>query len=269
MIMTNSTHPAPLHVIGLGPGDPGLLAPDALRCLEQSRVIAGYSGYMDQLPKTLLARKRLISTGMRAEVQRVEAALDSALAGEETSLVCSGDPGVYAMAGLVFERLEKRGPPSAALPVHVVPGIPALCAAAALLGAPLMHDFACVSLSDLLTPWATILHRLECALAGDFVLVLYNPRSSRRTRQLEEALTLALRHRLGSTPVGVVRNAFRPGQQCAVTPLESLKAESVDMFTLIIIGNSDSRIIPGAGAEPLAWESGARMLTPRGYNNKY
>ena len=182
---------APLYIIGLGPGDASLLAPEALHCLERSAVIAGYSGYIAQLPEALLAGKRIVSTGMRAEVQRVDAALDSALAGESTAMVCSGDPGIYAMAGLVLERLEKRGPACAGLPVHVVPGIPALCAAAALLGAPLMHDFACVSLSDLLIPWETIARRLECALAGDFVLVLYNPRSNRRIRQLEEALALA------------------------------------------------------------------------------
>ena len=260
---------APLHVIGLGPGDSAFLAPEALRCLEESRVIAGYSGYIAQLSEDLLAGKRRISTGMRAEVQRVEAALDSALAGEITSLVCSGDPGVYAMSGLVLERLEKRGPSCASLPVHIVPGIPAVCAAAALLGAPLMHDFACVSLSDLLTPWEIITRRLECALAGDFVLAIYNPRSSKRTRQLEEALALALRHRGGSTPVGVVRNACRPEQRCAIVPLADLRTESVDMFTLLIVGNSASRIIPGSGAEPFAWEYGARMLTPRGYSNKY
>ena len=264
---TSSTAiPAPLYVVGLGPGDPGLLAPETLACLETSRTVAGYSGYISLLDPELLRGKYIISTGMRAELQRVDAALDSALGGHITSVVCSGDPGIYAMAGLVFERMELRG---LQIPVEVVPGIPALCSAAALLGAPLMHDFACVSLSDLLTPWETIVRRLDCALAGDFVLVLYNPRSKRRTLQLEEALSLGLSHRPGGTPVGIVRNARRQGQACAIVPLEQVDPERVDMLSLLIIGNASSRIVPGTGAEPLSWEGGARMVTPRGYHNKY
>jgi precorrin-3B C17-methyltransferase len=132
-----------------------------------------------------------------------------------------------------------------------------------------MHDFACVSLSDLLTPWEAIVRRLDCALAGDFVLVLYNPRSKRRTRQLEEALSLASSHRPGGTPVGIVKNARRPGQSCAIVPLGEVEPEHVDMLSLLIIGNTSSRIVPGKGENPLDWACGARMLTPRGYHDKY
>ncbi len=259
--------PAPLYVVGLGPGAPSLLAPEALRCLEESRVIAGYGGYIDLLPPELLPGRRIISTGMTGEMARSQSAIEAALAGETTSVVCSGDPGVYALAGLLLELLEGRGLDADML--RVVPGIPAVCAAAALLGAPLTHDFACVSLSDLLTPRATIMKRLDCAFAGDFVVALYNPRSKRRADHLAEALNAARRHRSPKTPVGVVTNAFRPGQRVRVTTLAKADPEDADMFTLLIIGNSASRIVPGKGDKPLAWEAGARMLTPRGYREKY
>lgn len=260
---------APLYVLGLGPGDSSLLAPEASAALAASSLIVGYSGYISLLPESALAGKKVISTGMTGEISRANAAVDAALSGEATAVVCSGDPGVYALSGLVLELLEHRGISAQDLPLQVIPGIPALCAAAALLGAPLMHDFACVSLSDLLTPWETITLRLRCAFEGDFVVALYNPRSKRRTTQLDEAIAEGLRHRGPETPVGVVRNAFRPGQRVGIVPLGELKSESADMFTILIIGNSSSRIVPGKGDRPLAWECGARMLTPRGYMEKY
>jgi precorrin-3B C17-methyltransferase len=245
---------APLHVVGLGPGDTSLLAPAALRCLEASSVIVGYTAYVALLPDALLHGRQVIATGMRAEIQRVEAAVQSAHSGIPTALVCSGDPGIYALAGLTLECLEKRGIHPDSLPLRIIPGIPALCAAAALLGAPLTHDFACISLSDLLTPWARIRRRLEAVFAADFVTVLYNPRSRRRITQLEEALALAALHLPPSTPVGIVHNAFRPRQHVLITPLADTRPREADMFTLIIIGNSETRITPGP-----------RMLTPRGY----
>ena len=260
---------APLYVLGLGPGDSSLLAPEAAAALAASSLIVGYSGYVSLLSEEALAGKRIISTGMTGEMARANAAVDAALRGEPTAVVCSGDPGIYALSGLVLELLEQRGLSAPDLPLRVIPGIPALCAAAALLGAPLMHDFACISLSDLLTPWQTIASRLRCAFQGDFVVVLYNPRSKRRTTQLAEAVSTGLRHRGPDTPVGVVQNAFRPGQRVDIVPLGDLAPESVDMFTILIIGNSTSRIVPGKGDRPLAWECGARMLTPRGYMEKY
>lgn len=260
---------AALHVVGLGPGNACLLAPEARAVLERARVIAGYKGYMELVPPELKAGKELVSTGMTGEMARVNAALDAALQGRECALVCSGDPGVYALAGLALELVELRGLCPADLPLNIVPGIPAVCAAAAALGAPLMHDFACISLSDLLTPWPLIAKRLECAFAGDFVVALYNPRSKRRVTQLEEALAAALRHRAPETPVGLVKNAWREDMRVSISPLARLDPGSADMLSILIIGNSQSRIVPGRGERPLAWECGARMLTPRGYLEKY
>ncbi|MDR3154139.1 MAG: precorrin-3B C(17)-methyltransferase, partial [Deltaproteobacteria bacterium] len=234
--------------------DASLLAPAALRCLEASSVIVGYKAYIALLPDALLRGKRVIATGMRAEVRRVEAAAQSARNGAPTALVCSGDPGIYALAGLTLEYLEKNGIPPDSLPLVIIPGIPALCAAAALLGAPLGHDFACVSLSDLLTPWEGIRRRLEASFSAGFVTVLYNPRSSRRPTQLGEALALAALHLPPSTPVGIVQNAFRPRQRVLIAPLAEASPQEADMFTLLIIGNGETRLTPGP-----------RMLTPRGY----
>jgi precorrin-3B C17-methyltransferase len=263
---------ATLHVVGLGPGAGGLLTPDAAAALDASKVIAGYGAYLDLLPGLRSSGRRIISTGMGGEMKRVRLAMDFALGGEETSLVCSGDPGIYALAGLVLEMLERRNLSVLDFPLHIVPGVPALCAAAALLGAPLCHDFACVSLSDLLTPLERIMLRLECALRGDFVVVLHNPRSGRRTEPWEKALNIARSLRAPACPAGIVRNAFRPGQQVRVVPLAELEDRGVDMFTLVVIGNSESRILPVRGADgevSADWEKGARMLTPRGYLGKY
>jgi len=244
--------PAPLWIIGLGPGDERAMSAQALEALAAARVIAGYSLYMDMVPARLLAGKERLATGMRKELDRCNAAIDAALAGKPTAMVCSGDAGIYGMAGLIFELMEQRGALDA-MPVEVVPGIPALCAAAALLGAPLMHDFACVSLSDLLTPWDLILRRLDAALRSDFVLVLYNPRSKGRGWQLTAAINLAREIRAGDTPVGLVRQAYRDGQQTAVCRLEDFKPEQADMLSLVFVGNASTRRI------------GGRMVTPRGY----
>jgi precorrin-3B C17-methyltransferase len=222
--------------------------------LEQAQCIAGYRLYLELTPPELLYGKTVIATGMRHEEDRCAAAIEAALAGQRTALVCSGDPGVYALAGLALELLEARG--LTTVPFSVVPGVPALCAAAALLGAPLTHDFACVSLSDLLTPWETIIKRLTAAMQGDFVCVLYNPRSKGRPRHLEQALEIAGRFRDGTCPVGLVRKAFRPGQEVSVRELANFDPTGVDMLSLLIIGNSESRV------------SGSYMLTPRGYMRK-
>ena len=244
--------PATLHLVGLGPGDVKNMSAQALAVLEQVQVVVGYSFYMDMIPPALLLGKECISTGMRGEVERCKAAIDTACSGKTTAVVCSGDAGIYGMAGLVLELLEQRGLDSS-VPFELVPGIPAFCAAAALLGAPLMHDFACVSLSDLLTPWDLILRRLEAALKGDFVLVLYNPRSRGRDWQLGAALDLARSLRPGTTPVGLVRQACRQGQSVGIYDLAQLDAAQVDMLSLLIIGNHSTRRV------------GNRMLTPRGY----
>ena len=260
---------ASLTVIGLGPGNPALLTPQALHALTQCQVLVGYNAYVALVDPAVQAGKEIIATGMMGEVERAKAAITAAYSGKDTVVVCSGDPGIYALAGLVLELLEADGPASAGIHFTVVPGVPAVCAAAALLGAPLMHDFACISLSDLLTPIATIEKRLHAAFAADFVTVLYNPRSKRRQTHLPTALAIAAQHLPAQTPVGIARMVARPEQEARIEPLAAVNIEAIDMFSLLIIGNSQTRIVPGTGATPLAWAHGARMLTPRGYKDKY
>jgi precorrin-3B C17-methyltransferase len=245
-----------VSLIGLGPGDPSYLAQKAEKMLREAEVVAGYKTYLRLMPEELLKGKETISTGMKSEIERCERAIDAALAGRSVAVVCSGDPGIYAMAGLVFELLEQRGL-LGSLPVEVVPGIPAFCAAAALLGAPLMHDFASVSLSDLLTPWEAIERRIRAAAEADFVIVLSNPRSKQRSWQLERAVEILLERRAPSTPVGVVRNASREGESVWLTTLSELDTQQVDMLCTLIIGSSRTRAL------------GSSMVTPRGYLDKY
>ncbi|MBD5627723.1 MAG: precorrin-3B C(17)-methyltransferase [Desulfovibrio sp.] len=247
--------PAPLTAVGIGPGDANLLTPEASAALAGASCVAGYGLYLDLLPPELLAGKRLISSGMRQERERCAAAVEAALAGAPTALVSSGDAGIYAMAGLALEILEERALLEI-VPFSVVPGVPALCAAAALLGAPLTHDFACISLSDLLTPLERIRARLSAALAADFVCVIYNPRSHGRPEYLGMAFDMARALREPSCPVGMVRKAYRPGQEVVLTTLAEADPERADMLTLVIIGNSESRM------------AGPYMLTPRGYARK-
>ncbi len=255
-MLHGGTVPGRLTVVGLGPGDPALLAPMAADALAGAQVVVGYTAYVDLVPPDLLAGKTVLATGMTGEVERCRGALEAAAAGERVALVSSGDAGVYGMAGLALEMLEAMGL-AGTLEFQVAPGIPAVCAAAALLGAPLTHDFAVVSLSDLLTPLDVIRRRVDAALGADFVLALYNPRSRRRSGHLAETLATAARHRAPDTPVGMVKNAFRPGQDIRVTPLAAADPEFADMLTLVVVGNSATRMAAG------------RMLTPRGYAGKY
>ena len=231
--------------------------------------VAGYNTYIDLLGP-LIVGKQIIRTAMTREVERVAAAIDAALQGKSCALVSSGDPGIYAMAGLAFEMCRERqievcSAVSGAidrgdfsgLAIEVVPGIPALSAGAALLGAPLTHDFAAISLSDLLTPWETIARRIEAAAAADFVVVIYNPRSRRRTDQLVRAQKILMKHRDGRTPVGIVSRAFRDGQEVRLVALEDLHTADVDMQTTVFVGSSSSfRYLDF-------------MVTPRGYAGKY
>lgn len=231
--------------------------------------VAGYSLYID-LIQPLIAGKQTLQSGMMKEVQRVEAAIEAAMRGKTCALVSSGDPGIYAMAGLVFETCKIKNIPvqapgqagagatgAAALVVEVVPGIPALCAGAALLGAPLAHDFAVVSLSDLLTPWKVIAERLEAAARADFVIALYNPKSRRRDWQLVKAQEILLAHREPETPVGVVVGAMRANQDVKIVALSDLHRASVDMQTILFVGSRSS-------GRYLNF-----MFTPRGYAGKY
>ncbi len=256
-----------LYLVGLGPGDPRQMTPAARQAIEASGVVTGYKTYVD-LVEDLLSGKQVIATGMRQEVQRVRQAIDLAQRGQVVSLVCSGDPGIYGMAGLVYEVLreqERQSGESDApemLAIEVVPGVSALSAAASLLGAPLMHDFAVISLSDLLTPWEAIAARLEAAAAADFVLVLYNPSSGRRTEPLREARRILLAGRSPSTPVGIVTAAYRPGQQVVITDLESLPEHEVGMLSTVVVGNSATFRFSQPGGPEV-------MVTPRGYGAKY
>ncbi|GFK95942.1 putative cobalt-factor III C(17)-methyltransferase [Fundidesulfovibrio magnetotacticus] len=243
-------------MVGLGPGDASLLAPLARTALERAAVVAGYSTYLDLVPPELLAGKEVVATGMMGEVERCALAVESALAGRDTAVVSGGDSGVYGMAGLVLEMLETRRLLDR-VDFEVVPGIPAVIGAAALLGAPLTHDFACVSLSDLLTPWEVIEKRLEAAASADFVLALYNPRSRRRSGLLERALAIVARHRAPETPVGFVRQAWREGQNVRVATLGEADPAWADMLTIVVVGNASTRM------------AGEKMLTPRGYAGKY
>jgi precorrin-3B C17-methyltransferase len=235
-----------LAVIGLGPGYPAGMTTEALTALKKAEVVVGYKTYI-KLVEPLLDGKEVISSVMKKEIERVKLSLELALAGKKVALISSGDPGVFGMAGPVLELAPEH------LDISVFPGVTAASAAAAVLGAPLMHDFAVISLSDLLTPWPVIACRLEAAASADFVIALYNPRSRGRREHLAAARELVLRHRAPETVVGLVRNCGREGQQAAITTLAGMDVESVDMFTTVIIGSSRTGVIHG------------KMVTPRGY----
>jgi len=248
-----------LAIIGLGPGSRDLIAPQAIQMLQACDTVIGYRLYIEQI-QDLLAGKDIHVSELTHEVERAKLAVQRARTGRRVCIVSSGDAGIYGMAGLVldlFSSLQEEisGDTIQSDPqVEVIPGISALNAAAALLGAPLMHDFAVISLSDLLTPWDSIARRLSAAGTADFVIVLYNPSSRKRHWQLGEARRLLLESRSATTPVGLVRNAYRPGQQVSLTTLEDLLNYEIDMFTTIVIGNSCTRVQQG------------RMITPRGYD---
>jgi len=237
--------------VGTGPGELKQLSRCALEALERSEVVVGYKTYIE-LISGLLASKEVVSTGMTREVERCHLAIDRALEGKKVALVSSGDPGVYGMAGLAIELLEQRGA-LGTVELEVIPGITSATAAAACLGAPLMHDFVVISLSDLLTPWEIIEKRLELAARGDFVVVLYNPASKKRTEQIRTARRIMLEHKSGETPVGIVRNVAREKEEKTITDLDHMLEHNIDMFTIIIIGNSHTRL------------AGKYMVTPRGY----
>ncbi|MCL4368670.1 MAG: precorrin-3B C(17)-methyltransferase [Actinobacteria bacterium] len=246
-----------LYTVGLGPGSLSQLSDRARQVIGESEVIIGYRTYLDQI-RELLDGKDVRASGMRQEVERARLAVKLANSHRKVAVVCSGDSGIYGMAGLIFEVLRAEGwPRPGGIEVEVVPGIPALSACASLLGAPLTHDFAVISLSDLLTPWDVIARRLELAARADFVIVFYNPKSKRRTEQLATARQIVLGFRAPRTPVGIVRNAYREGQSVVVTDLDHMLEHEVDMFCTVIIGNSTSFPLDGL------------MITPRGYSGKY
>jgi precorrin-3B C17-methyltransferase len=246
-----------LYLVGLGPGARQQLTPAALAALAECDVVVGYRPYVDQV-MDLLDGKELVAMELTQEMERAAVAVDMASSGRRVAVVSSGDIGVFGMAGPVFKVLVDRGWDGETPPVEVIPGVSAMQAAAALLGSPLMQDFCAISLSDLMTPWDTIRLRLEAAAQGDFVVALYNPRSRKRDWQLLEARRILLEHRSGQTPVGIVREAYRPEQRVTLTDLQHLEdhCEAVDMVTTVVIGNSTS--YPHQGF----------IVTPRGYERK-
>ncbi len=249
-----------LYVVGIGPGDVGSRTADVSAALREADEVVGYGLYLD-LVSDLIAGKPRHATDLGAETERARRALDLAAEGKTVALVCSGDAGIYALATLVFELINREARPDwRRLETIVLPGVSALQTAAARLGAPLGHDFCAISLSDLLTPWAVIEKRVRAAAAGDFVIAFYNPRSDRRGWQLSRALDLLREARPPATPVALARNLGRPGETIVVTDLASIVPEQVDMLTLVMVGASDSRRLDLAD-RPRIW-------TPRGYAAK-
>jgi len=238
-----------IYVVGTGPGSIDEMTQRARTAIEESDIVIGYAKYVE-LVRRYFPQKKFISSAMTREVARCEAALEEAEKGLNVALVSSGDSGIYGMAGVMLEVAQKSG---TGIPVEVIPGVTSASAAAAVLGAPLMHDFAVISLSDLMTPWELIRKRLELAAQGDFVLCIYNPKSRKRITHIETAREIVLGCRKGSTPVGIVRNAGRPDQEWVITDLEGMLDHEIDMFTTVVIGNSQTYVRDG------------RMITPRGY----
>ena len=240
-----------IAVVGIGPGHAVGLTLEARQALEEAEIIAGYHTYLD-LVAELITGKNVIGSGMMQEVERCEAAVEKAKAGHRVAVISSGDPGIYGMAGLVLELVVKL--PEAVRPeVRIIPGVSAVGSAAAALGAPLMHDFAVISMSDLMTPWELIEKRVRAAAEADFVIAIYNPKSTKRTEQIEKVREIVLQHRAASTPVGVVRAVSRPDQEVVITTLDRFTEEKIDMFTTVIIGNTQT------------FRHGNCMITPRGY----
>lgn len=239
-----------IYVIGLGPGGEEQMTLRAVRALEACDCVAGYPLYLE-LIDNLIGGKERIATPMKREVERCAAARDAALAGKTVAMVSSGDAGVYGMAGVMHEVCADYPQ----IDIEVIPGVTAACAGAAVLGAPLIHDFAVISLSDLLTPWDKIEKRLRAAAEADFVICLYNPSSKKRADYLQRACDFVLQYRAGDTPCGTAHHIGREGEHGEYCTLLALRDKPVDMFTTVVIGNSQTRMLNG------------KMVTPRGYRD--
>ncbi len=237
-----------IYVVGIGPGDRRMMTDLGREALEESDIIVGYKVYIDLIRDTF-PEKEYLPSGMREEIARCEKCVALAKEGKIVSLVCSGDAGVYGMASPLLEVAEREGFGN----VEVVPGVTAALAGAAVLGAPISHDFCTISLSDLLTPWELIERRLHCAAEGDFCIVIYNPASHKRTDHLRKACGILAEKLPPDTACGYVRNIGRDGCEKKVCTLRELTEEQVDMFVTVFIGNSRTRISDG------------RLITPRGY----
>lgn len=238
------------YVVGIGPGERDQMTIKAYKTLNDVDVIAGYGTYID-LVKPFFPDKEYLQNGMTGEVKRCEMALEKAKEGKTVAMISSGDPGIYGMSGLVLELAKDMD-----IEVITVPGITAAASGASLLGAPLMHDFAVISLSDRLTSWDKIKERIKFASAADFIMVFYNPRSKGRPTLLEEAREIMLKTKDETTPVGLVKNIGREGESVILTTLKDMNIEDVDMFTTVFIGNKQTYLYNN------------RMITPRGYLEK-
>ena len=254
--MTAPNH-GKIMLIGLGPGSHDYLTARARAAIAEADTVIGYATYI-RLVKDLLDGKEVIKKAMTEELDRAIEAYDRAKLGKKVALISSGDAGVYGMAGPTFEVLFQAGwTPDAGIEVEIIPGASAINTCASLVGAPLTHDFCAISLSDLLTPWPTIARRLDAVAYSDFVVALYNPKSGRRTRQIQEAQRIFLRHRDPNTPVAIVKSAFRAKQRIEFTTLEKMIEADIGMLSTVLIGNSNTFVKHGL------------MITPRGYANKY
>lgn len=236
--------------MGIGPGAYDQMTGKAIRALQDSDIIVGYTVYVD-LVKDHFAGKEFLTTPMKKEVDRCILAFDKAMEGKTVSMICSGDAGVYGMAGLMYEV----GVNYPQVELEIIPGVTAALGGAAVLGAPLIHDFCLISLSDLLTPWEKIEKRLLAAAEADFAVCLYNPSSKKRHDYLQKACDLMLTYRSPDTVCGIVSQIARDGETYRVMPLSELRDTQVDMFTTVFIGNSQTKEIKG------------KMVTPRGYKN--
>lgn len=238
-----------LYLVGIGPGDAAGMTGAARAAMEEADVLCGYTVYLD-LVRAQFPDKEIYTTPMTRELERCQWAIDQAEQGRTVAMLCSGDAGVYGMAGPVLELAEGRD-----IEIEVVAGVTAALSGAAVLGAPLMNDFCVISLSDLMTSWDTITQRILLAAVGDFAVVLYNPRSRKRPEHLRRACKLLLQYRSPDTVCGWVRNIGREGQSHGLTTLGALGDLELDMFTTVFVGASDTRIVDG------------RMVTPRGYRD--
>lgn len=237
-----------VYVVGIGPGAYEKMTIQAANVLKECDTIVGYTVYVD-LVREHFAEKEFLTTPMRREVERCELAFSEAAKGKTVAMICSGDAGVYGMSGLMLE-IGSRYPD---IPVEVVAGVTAAIGGAAVLGAPLIHDFCLISLSDLLTPWEKIEKRLLCAAEADFVICLYNPSSKKRHDYLKKACDLVLKYQPEDLVCGIVENIGREGEKACLYSLKELRDTKVDMFTTVFIGNSQTKIVNG------------HMVTPRGY----
>lgn len=239
-----------IAVVGMGPGRESMMTNEALQALDSADVIVGYTVYLDLLGERF-AGKEFLSTPMKQETERCRLAFEEAAKGKSVAMVCSGDAGIYGMASLMFEMKEELGADGTG--IRVIPGITAASSGAAVLGAPLNHDFCVISLSDLLTPWELIEKRLRAAAAGDFAIAIYNPSSKKRHDYLQKVCDILLETAEPERACGYVRSIGRDGEEYHTCTLRELRDAEVDMFTTVFVGNSQSRIIDG------------RLVTPRGY----